>query len=170
MSRLLIMLTGFHDAGARLIGLMTRSRYTHASIGLEEDPGTFYSFCTKGFREEHPKGLLKKEHAPFPCMVYALDVHDGAYRMAKRMIEGFRADRGLYRYSFIGVVLALLHIPFRIGRRFFCSQFVADILERSGAMPLRKLSCLCMPGDFQRMTGLSLFFSGTIQGYAASLA
>ena len=44
MSRLLIMLTGFHDAGARLIGLMTRSRYTHASIGLEEDPGTFYSF------------------------------------------------------------------------------------------------------------------------------
>ena len=74
MSRLLIMLTGFHDAGARLIGLMTRSRYTHASIGLEEDPGTFYSFCTKGFREEHPKGLLRacQEFCVIEILIHSL--------------------------------------------------------------------------------------------------
>lgn len=170
MSKLLIVLTKLPDLGSRLIGLMTKSRYTHASIALEEDPSSFYSFTLKGFRIEHPKGLLSKNHAPFPCRIYAIDVPENIYQRAKRIIGTFTANKEKYHYSVAGIILAMFHIPLSISRQFYCSHFVADILERSGAMNLQKRSCLYMPCDLQRLNGLSLCFSGTIQGYAMSLA
>ena len=168
--KLLIMLTAFRDFGARIIRLMTRCRYTHASIALGEDPGTFYSFSLKGFRIEHPKGLLRKRKEPFPCRVYSIDVPEGIYLMAKHLIGKYATAKEKYRYSVIGVILAMLHIPLAIGKHFFCSHFVAYILERSGAMHLGKKSCLYMPGDLERLNGLSLSYTGTIQDYALSFA
>ena len=168
--KLLIMLTRFNDLGSRIIAFMTKSQYTHASIALGEAPETFYSFSLKGFRIEHPKGLLRKERKPFPCRIYSIEVSERIYRMARHLIGKFTTDREKYHYSVIGIILAMLHIPIALGRHFFCSHFVADILEKSGAIHLRKKSCLYMPGDLERMKELSVFFSGTLQDYALSIA
>ena len=170
MKTLLIMLTRFQDIGSRIISLMTGCRYTHASIALGEDPETFYSFNLRGFHIEHPKGLLEKEHAPFPCRIYGLEVTDNIYDVAKKLIHGFKERKERYRYSSAGLILAFFHIPLTLHRKFFCSHFVAEILGLSGAMKLKKRSCLYLPGDFQKMKDLSLCFSGTVQGYAVSLA
>ena len=170
MSKLLIVLTRLPDFGSRIIGFITRSHYTHASIALEEDPSSFYSFTLKGFRIEHPKGLLGSNHVPFPCRIYSIDVPESIYQKAKRIIGTFTVNKEKYHYSVAGIILALFHIPLSISRQFYCSHFVADILERSGAMNLQKQSCLYMPCDLQRLKGLSLCFAGTIQGYAMSLA
>ena len=47
-----ILLTRFPDNGSRAVSMLTRFYYTHASIGLDEDMNTFYSFVTKGFLVE----------------------------------------------------------------------------------------------------------------------
>ena len=170
MKKLLIMLSKFSDLGARIISFLTRNRYTHASIALEEDPSTFYSFSLKGFHIEHPKGLLKKEYEAFPCQVNAINVPDSIYSTAKKLIKTFTSRKEEYKYAKLGILFALFHIPFSINRHFFCSHFVAEILGRSGAIHLNKKSCLYMPGDLQKIEGVSTIFSGSIQEYARSLA
>ena len=170
MKKLLIMLTRLPGPGSRMISLLTGSRYTHASIALGEDPGTFFSFTIKGFHIEHPHGLLRKEYEPFPCRIYYVNTTDKAYQKAKRLILRVNDDRDCYGYSVIGIISALFRIPFTTRRRFFCSHFVAEILARSGALRLWKRSCLFLPGDLQKIVGLSLSFTGTVQEYAWSLA
>ena len=150
--KLLIMLSALPDTGSRLIGFLTGSRYSHASIALGNEPENFYSFTLKGFRTEHPRGLLKKGYEP------------------ENMLSSFRDKKDLYHYSVAGLILALIHIPFVISRCFFCSHFVADVLEKSGAMRLGKKSCLYMPKDIVKLKGLSHIFSGTVQEYAGMLA
>ena len=170
MKRIMIMLTRLPSFSSKIISLLTGCRYNHASLALEDGPETFYSFTFKGFRQEHPKGLLKKEHNPFPCSIYTIDVSERAYQNATNMIVDIKTNKEQYHYSTAGLLLSMLHIPFKSRKQFFCSHFVADILERSGALSLRKKSCLYRPGDLQKIKGLSLFFSGTVQGYAQSLA
>jgi inositol transport system substrate-binding protein len=43
------------------------------------------------------------------------------------------------------LVLCLLHIPFKFQDKYFCSQFVAEILEQSGAVRLKKKNTLYLP-------------------------
>ena len=50
--KIFILLTKFYDTGSKLLRFATGTYYTHASIGLEEDMNTFYSFVLKGFIEE----------------------------------------------------------------------------------------------------------------------
>lgn len=168
--KLLIMLTRLRYTGAKLIGFLTQSLYTHASIALEDEPDTFYSFNLRGFNIEHPKGLLKKRREPFLCRIYSIEVSERIYQAAKHLIEEFVKDREQYHYSIPGIILALFHIPFTLRRRFFCSHFVAEVLEKSGALHLKKRSCLYMPGDLEHLNGISLSFTGTVQDYACSLA
>ncbi len=168
--KLLIMLSALPDTGSRLIGFLTGSRYSHASIALGNEPENFYSFTLKGFRTEHPRGLLKKGYEPFPCDIFTVDVDERTYRKAENMLSSFRDKKDLYHYSVAGLILALIHIPFVISRCFFCSHFVADVLEKSGAMRLEKKSCLYMPKDIVKLKGLSHIFSGTVQEYAGMLA
>lgn len=47
--KIYILFTRFPDNGSKVIEALTGCYYPHASIGLEEDWNTFYSFVTKGF-------------------------------------------------------------------------------------------------------------------------
>lgn len=163
--KLLVMLTRMNDRGSRIISLMPHSHYTHASIALSEDPSTFYSFSVKGFRIEKPEKSLKKGREPYHCQLYTIDVSENTYLAARALIRRFSENRETYRYSFLGICLALLHIPFRKETRYFCSQFVADILKQSGALQMRKRTCLVLPGDFQKTEALKLAYTGNLQEY-----
>jgi inositol transport system substrate-binding protein len=38
-----------------------------------------------------------------------------------------------------------MHIPYKFKNRYFCSQFVAEILEHAGAVRLKKKNTLYLP-------------------------
>ena len=41
-----------------------------------------------------------------------------------------------------------LYLPFRGKGHYFCSQFVAELLRESGAVPLRSAPCFYLPNRF----------------------
>lgn len=47
--KIYILLTRFHGFASKAIRCFTGYRYSHTSIGLDEDMNTFYSFVNKGF-------------------------------------------------------------------------------------------------------------------------
>lgn len=161
--KIYILLTQFPGWNSRAIQLWTRFPYTHASVGLEEDLDTFYSFVYKGFIVESINRYNKPGRTPMPCALYSLDVSPDTYETAKQMLHSFSHNRAMLHYSRFGVVMGLvLRIPFRRKNHYFCSQFVADVLMHCKALRLKKDSTLYLPKDFSRAKELNMVFRGDL--------
>lgn len=168
--KIYILLTRFPDNGSKLVGFLANSYYTHVSIGLEEDLNTFYSFVKKGFLVEKVTRYIKPDREPFPCRLYELKVSEKVYASIEKIIHDFVERKQAYRYTQLGVVLGLLHIPFVKRDHYFCSQFVAEVLKKSEALPLKKHCALYFPRDFVKLSETSLIFQGNLSGYTKAFA
>lgn len=160
--KIFVLLTGFSGRGANALRVLTRCSYTHASIGLEEDMNTFYSFVIdKGFFVEKISRYVRPDRLPFRCQLYQLEVAEKVYRRVKQMIRNFLREKDRLFYSRSGLVLTLLKLPYpQRKHHYFCSNFVAFVLERSGAARLKKSSTHYLPGDFRSLAGANLCFQG----------
>lgn len=160
-----VLLTRFPDTGSKWIQAMTGFFYTHASIGLEEDMNTFYSFVTKGFIVEDIHRYIKPDRDPFPCQVYELEVSEKVYIAVKRVLQYYVRRKQKLAYTKLGVVLSLLRIPFKRKHKYICSQFVAEVLKRAKAVKLKKFTVLYLPGDFKKLSEMKLVFEGNLQSF-----
>lgn len=162
--KIYIMLSRFPDNGSKAIEAMTGFYYTHASIGLEEDMNTFYSFVVKGFIVEKITRYVRADRAPLPCQLYEMEVPEWVYRRMKRVLETYVQNSVALRYSKLGVALCLFGIPYKRRFSYFCSQFVADVLAESHAVDLKKSSALYLPGDIRNLPGMRLQYQGNMRG------
>ena len=162
-----ILLTKYSDRISRTIGVCSGCKYMHASIGLE-DGRTFFSFNTKhGFCIETP--LSKSRQTP--CMLYTIDVPEHTYQDIARRIQVFIDSESRYRFSYIGTVCCILRlpswcIPAQNKNRYFCSQFVSELLCLTGAAQLRKPPSRFLPKDFSTDPQFSLRYQGALMGIA----
>lgn len=164
--KIFVLLTQLPDPAARLLRFFTFFPYTHASLGLEEDMNTFYSFNYKGFFVEKITRYLKPGRKPFPCALYEMEVSQEVYRVVRQMIAGFERRKAAFRYTRLGVILSVLHIPNQRRDRYFCSHFVAEVLQRTKAARLKKHCTLYLPGDFRKLEELRLVFQGDMKRLA----
>ena len=160
--KLFILLTRFPGLDSDALRWWTRFPYTHASIGLDEDLNTFYSFVVKGFIVEDISRYNKPGRQPFPCALYELEVSPAVYQKAKQMLGKFVSNRANLHYNTMGMLLSLIRIPTRRKGHYFCSHFVAELLQQCNAARLKKRSNLYFPKDFQKMNGLKMVFQGDL--------
>ena len=97
-----------------------------------------------------------------PCALYALEVSDEAYGRALRRAEHMMARGELYRFNTLGLILCALHIRWQRRRHYFCSQFVSEVLEKSGALALPKHSTLMHPNDYTLLPQLRCLYKGRL--------
>lgn len=162
--KIYILLTRFRDTGSRMLSTFTGSYYTHASIGFEEDAGTFYSFVKKGFIVEDISRYIKKsQNSPFPCRLYELSVPKRIYKSAKSIVLRFADNRKNMKYTLFGVIMCLFGVKYENKCSYFCSQFVAHVLKKSGAVTLKRASCLYFPEDLGKISSLKLNYTGNLQ-------
>ena len=161
-----ILLTRSGTWFSRLIRLATQDDYTHASIGLAGPDGPFYSFARKHPHFALPAGLVEEQVSKMrravPCCLYALTVSDQTYfRLQRRLAEMYR-QRETYHYSIIGALACYFHLPLQRRYHYFCSQFVADLLEDCQAAELPKPPTLVRPGDLCAIRGLTPVHRGLL--------
>ena len=145
MKKITILLTKYSDFISSFVYHVAGRGYTHASLGLEEEPGVYYSFNYKGFCVETPEKHRRRgvEHS-LGC---ELEISDEAYEALKARIAQFESRREALRYTRVGVFFCLLRLPFRWRDHYFCSQFVAELLQLSGAAALKKRAELYLPNQ-----------------------
>lgn len=160
--KLFLLLSKFSDCTSKMISVVTRSYFSHASLGLDEDKNTFYSFNLKGFIIEKISRFLHMRKK-LPCELYELEVSEDTYRSVKSSLSDFIATKEKHHYSLSGLILSLFHIPHKSRQNYFCSQFVAYILERCQAVKLQKNSSLYFPKDLKKIPGIHLSYSGDMQ-------
>ena len=160
-----ILLTKYNDWFSKTVGLFAGCEYMHASIGLE-DGATFFSFNTKrGFCIEMPFSKARN----IPCILYRLDVPGHIYEDIALRIQPFINDKEQYKFNYLEIVLCILHMPsWRIPRqrktRYFCSQFVSELLHLSGAATLKKNPSRFLPKDFSKDPQFRLCYQGALMG------
>ena len=170
MKSIYILLTRSGTAISRVIALTTADPYTHASISFCRELKPLYSFSRKNPARPLPAGLREEpltkgffaRYRYIPCALYELRVRDEVYETAKKTVEKMMCEQSKWQYSILGLPLCWLGIPFRRRYRYFCSQFVAEVLRQSEAIPLPKDPALMRPGDYTHLPGLSCRFEGDI--------
>ena len=156
-----VLLTKYSDVTSNMLQILTKGKYTHASLGITEDE--FFSFATKGFHVERPAKILSRMREDIPCALYRLRVSDDVYEELSWKLHQLSGCGRFYKYSRLGLFLCLLHIPHFMTRHYFCSRFVAEILQDCEALKLRKSPSLYLPDDFAKERQLKLCFEGTLK-------
>lgn len=163
-----ILLTRSGTWFSRLIHLATHDRYTHASIGLDGPQGPFYSFARKYEHFALPAGLVEEQVTParraVPCCLYELRVSEETYFRLRRQLRTMYARRSDYSYNLLGALSCWLNLPLRRRYHYFCSQFVANLLQDCGAVELPKSPDLLRPADFCQLEGLRPVHQGALAG------
>ncbi len=167
MKRIYILLSRTQSILSRTVRFMTRDPYTHVAIAFDEDLQELYSSARWDGKNMFPCGPCKEDlHRGFyaihgtPCAVYELCVEDEVYLRAKEEVARIIDNQEQYYFNIIGLMLCRLGIPFRRKSHFFCSQFVGEILKRSGAVALPRDPCLLRPSDYARLPQLKFRFQG----------
>jgi len=148
-----VLFTRYYSAFENFIYLISGKGYTHASIALDEENEYFYSFNMKGFRKEYPKRHLRRSDSSIGVK---LEVSQESYDKMREMIDELENRKGKLHYSRWGVLFCLLRIPCKLQNQYFCSQFVAEILQLSDSVRLSKQASLYLPnhlsGELLRQT------------------
>jgi hypothetical protein len=150
MKTVTISLTKYSDFLGRLIRGIDGSGYSHASISIDGKEEIFYSFNYKGFAIEKPKKYWPKKKAPGTLHI-RIQVRQREFERLKKEIDYFIAHRKDYKFSNWGIVLCVLGIPHKFDQYYFCSQFVAEVLKRSGVVKLNKPSSVYLPNHFRKI-------------------
>ena len=172
--KIFVLLTEFRDSGSVMLKALTGCRYTHASIGLDEDMNTFYSFVYKGFIVEKITRYLKPSSKPYSCRLYEMKVTEKVYAQVKKYISSFMELKSKLKYSKTGVVMCLFRIPYKKRLSFFCSQFVAQVIKCSRAAKISRDSGMYFPEDLRKIPGMKQVFTGNhrefFNNYCVSLS
>lgn len=146
MKEVSILLTKYSDWISSMVYILCGHGFTHASISLEEDTDTYYSFNYRGFAIETVSKHRKRGVKKSKC--FQLEVPDQTYEKIKARIQEVEQDCSSYQYTKLGVLCCVLHIPFHEKNRYFCSQFIAELLENSGAVELNRPAYYFLPNHF----------------------
>ncbi|HIW31165.1 MAG TPA: hypothetical protein IAA29_00100 [Candidatus Paenibacillus intestinavium] len=168
-----ILLTNTGTLFTRMIQGYTKAPYNHASISFDPELSELYSFGRKhpnnplngGFVKEDLKTGTFSKYPNTTCVIYELQVTEREVEKMERVLQIFVRSRQKYMYNILGVIGIALKEPVEFSNSYFCSQFVAEILERSGIKLWNKLPALVTPDDFRQSERLVLVYEGKLSDY-----
>lgn len=163
----------FLDTGtvlARAIDMYTKTSLNHVSISLDQQLNYVYSFGRKRPYNPLIGGFVRENlHLPFfnkaKCAIYQLKISESQYEVLQQRIMLMESHKHLYRYNFLGLFGVILNKEFQRDNAFFCSQFVATLLQDCGAYQLPKPPGLIRPQDLKSWHELKLIYHGSLQEY-----
>ena len=101
----------------------------------------------------------------FRSVLYELQATEREVAKMKRVLRLFIKRRNKFLYNILGVIGVALKEPVEFSNSYFCSQFVAEILQRSGIRLWNKLPALVTPDDFRSCGRLRLVYEGKLSAY-----
>lgn len=170
MESIYLVLTATGTLFSRCIGLYTKARYNHVSLCLDAGINEFYSFGRKirwfpligGFVVEHIDSGVFKAFGKTTCAIYRLDICDEKYEVLKQSVDIFVSNKKMYGYNLLGLLGVMLNMPLKRKNKYFCTQFVAAMLQKCGIYDFGKDSSLVTPQDFYDIAELVPVYEGSL--------
>lgn len=168
--KIYILLTDTSTILTKIIKLYTKKPYNHASIAFDANLTNVYSFGRKIPRNPFIGGFVKEDiHSCLfrqaSCAIYTFSVTEEEWKKMNRYIQKIEEEKNNYRYNFIGLFGFLFNRPINRKRAFFCSQFVASVLQKSNLIDINTNLALIKPSDIPLLTNMQLVYEGRLRDY-----
>lgn len=148
--------------------------YNHCSISLDENLERIYSFGRKelwhifsaGFVCESKSNGFFKKYWQSKVVVLRIPVMENQWLMVANIIKKFKTEEKHYKYSLLGLIYCYLGIAKNRKNKYFCSQFVSEVLNMAGISLFDKPESLICPHDFLELPQSKIIYKGQIGHYA----
>jgi hypothetical protein len=166
-----VLLTDTGTVLGKIIKLYTRKPHNHASIVIDDQFNKVYSFGRRnprnpffaGFVEENIRGGLFRKA---DCAIYCITITEKQFQKMNSKLRDMEENKENYRYSLIGLIAVALNLEMTRKNAFFCSHFVAAILEESGVdIQNQKPLSLVTPHDIKESASLELVYEGKLSAF-----
>lgn len=154
-----ILFSTYTDVASKVVYLLSNRGYTHVSIALDSNFEYFYAFNTKGFRKEYPR---KHKNRTKNNICLKLEVSKKQYTKLENILKEFKRKESTYSYNWLGLIFCLFKLKLPRKNKFFCSQFVAKLLEKAGILKLKKDSGKYLPNNLMKEIMLSPLVKSTV--------
>jgi hypothetical protein len=174
MEKIYIVLSHTGTIISKSIKLYTRAQYSHVSISFNQDLSHLYSFGRRRIHNPFSGGFVKdgrnqgiyRKYKKTCCTVYEVDVDEQKYESAKKLIAAFEKRENQLKYNYFGIVSILFGIGFNKRDYYFCSQFVAEVLDKAGIIHFDKNYALVKPIDICKSEDqFKLIYQGKLAHY-----
>ncbi|HZX46038.1 MAG TPA: hypothetical protein VFF83_02085 [Clostridia bacterium] len=161
---------------SRALRMFVKTKYVHASISLDSSLKSMYSFgrlhadnpFSGGFVEENFNFGVFKKNRNCECIVYRIGVTQQQYDTLLNELINFLELRESYRYNFFGLFTAGMGVLLKREKYYFCSQFVSELLIKSGIISINRPPELIRPTDLLGIETKEKVFEGFVWKYRAS--
>ena len=161
---------------SRFLKLVTRAPYNHVSLALSRDLQTMYSFgrvnpynpFLGGFVRESPSYGTFKRFSKTKVMVLEISVSLEVFERIRHRLDEMLAEQEKYHYNYIGLGLAAFHIRWQQKYRFYCSEFVKDILQSCCVAGTECLRRIPQPIHFSQLP-YTCIYTGRLSDYNVAL-
>lgn len=147
-----VLFVNYEDFWSKVVYYVLGRGYGHASIGVDQNgvdqnEEVYWSFNFKGFRREKPK---KNEAIVSKSVCYKLSVTKEEYDKVVELIEEFQSRRFEWKYNLAGLLLSRINIKRQKKDHYFCSEFVAEMLQRANIVEFNKNVAHYLPNRLEK--------------------
>lgn len=167
-----IMLSYSYTGTGTLIKLFTHAPYSHATLFFDSSLQKGYSFATRdghtmiryGFTTESINKLVSLNNRAYYA-IYVVFVSPAAYKKMQKNCIKMNKTSYMYRYDFAGAIQSLSELTKSNEIKYFCSNFVAMILNSGDSKLLNKPYQLYKPMDISSIGEAHLIDMGLAKDY-----
>lgn len=174
MKNIYVVLTRTNTVLSKIIGTITNSEYTHASISLDNNFDKMYSFGRKNVYnpfigtfviENFNEGVFGI-HECLHGKIIELEITNKQYDSIKKLINNFIINKNYYKYNYLGLIDSLIERESYSEKSFLCSEFVYYILYSNDIINFNIPRNLVKPEDFKNLNGKIIFEGDLKEIYA----
>jgi hypothetical protein len=168
-----ILISKTSTVPSKIIKMWTKEPYAHTSLALDIELEEMYSFARKGIRnpfncgfisEDITKGIFGRD-IDTKCVVFELEVTKEQHELILLQLEKFKNNADRYRYNYWGIFGITRNKAIEREYNYFCSQFVASVLQKAGINIISKQPGLVRPEDFRHCDELKVIYKGLLINY-----
>ena len=172
LSPVYILLSDIKTTFGNVVKFFTQAPYCHASISFESSMTKLYSFSSRdghtmiplGFSEENIANFAKKApKAKYALYVKLVDSKD--LSKMKTTLRQFTKNKSSFRYDLSGAIKAYMGKHNANEKKYFCSGFVAYILNSGKSQVTENDSDLTKPMDIADIKNIHLVDMGLCKDY-----
>lgn len=136
---------------ANIIQKWTHDEFSHVALSFEPDLDPMYTFGRKsagggGFSIENPNMKFFRDRPNMPWAIYVTFASPNEIAMMKEKVMYFIRRESVFTYDFVGLTKIAFNKKYENPTSFFCSGFVADVLQSGNQINDRSYS-LYKPQD-----------------------
>ncbi|HIY57527.1 MAG TPA: hypothetical protein H9829_04935 [Candidatus Tetragenococcus pullicola] len=170
MKNIYLILTDTGTVLSNCIKLYTKDDYNHASLALDPELHNVYSFGRKQLNNPFIGGFVKEDFnqeffSSAKCQIYQITLDQEQLEIIYHHLIAFKLKQNELHYNFLGLLGIALKQNWHRSDAYFCSQFIAYLLEQSTVMHFSKPCYLMTPTDLVQNLQTELVYEGLLANY-----